>query len=721
MGLSMRKFSLNWTLSKKIPAIIIVIGVLAAGLTGAFSYIKAKSAIEEEAVSKLTAILDDRHEALDYWLKGIEGDLITQASNLTIKEALLDFGLAWSALDGDPTTMLQKLYITDNKHKIGEKEKLDAAPDGSDYSSAHAKYHPYLRAFLQDRGYYDIFLIDLKGNIVYSVFKELDFATNLINGKWAKSDLGNAFRASLHASAGHKTFIDFKPYAPSADAPASFISTPIMSDIGKVAGVLVFQMPIERLNNLMQKTAGLGKTGETYLVGTDFLMRSDSRFGKESTILKTKIDTEQVRKALNGETGILDGTDMNGVAVVSAFKSIHFLNTTWAMLVEQDHTETYKNVIEMRNELFLGVGIGSILIALVGMFIGRGISRPISMTTQVITKLAEGDTSIEVVGKERSDEIGEMARAVEVLKENAIKTRELEVKQQALEIKIEEDKRQTMNDLADDFNANVGSIVEIISSGAQDLQETATTMSSISEETSSQATAVAAASEEASTNVQTVAAAAEEMSHSIAEINAQVAEASLAARSAVERVGKTTEQMQYLSSTADKIGEVIKMISDIADQTNLLALNATIESARAGEAGKGFAVVASEVKGLAAQTAQATEEIVSQVEQIQLATKEAVVSMAEIGEVIQKVDQTSSVIANAMKEQGEATNEISQNIQEAATGTREVTENISGVTQASQETGTASMQVKTAAEEMSGQAKRLKTEIENFLTQVRAS
>ncbi len=390
-----------------------------------------------------------------------------------------------------------------------------------------------------------------------------------------------------------------------------------------------------------------------------------------------------------------------------------------ARLLDADADRVVYEVSLLTMALWILLGIAIVAGAAIAFFTSRSIAAPLVNMTIAMRKIADGDLETQIPARKRKDEIGKMSDAVDIFKQNAIRNRELEAEQEKQKQRSEEEKRTMMHELADDFDASVGGIIETVSAASTELNATAQAMSSIADETSSQSAAVAAASEEAATNVQTVAAASEEMSNSIAEINQQVNQASSAAKQAVSEVEKTGSQMQALAATADKINDVIGMISDIAEQTNLLALNATIESARAGEAGKGFAVVASEVKGLAGQTAKATEDIVAQVNEIQAATKQAVVSMADIAEVIRQVDETSTAIAAAMEEQGLATQEISRNVQEAASGTEEVTRNITGVSQASQEAGAASGEVMSAADELSRQSEKLKSEIGKFISQIR--
>jgi len=358
--------------------------------------------------------------------------------------------------------------------------------------------------------------------------------------------------------------------------------------------------------------------------------------------------------------------------------------------------------------------------SLVSVIIARSISRPIGQLTQNMGLLSMNDKSTPPQGQERRDEIGEMARAVEVFRQNAIKAELQEAEQQASKQKAMQEKAAVRLKLADDFDATVGAIVGTVSSASAQLQSTARSMAEISEQTSSQAQSVSIASQQASNNVQTVAAATEEMTNTIREISQQVEQASNVSRQAVEQVNQTGTRMETLAQNANAISQVIDMISDIAEQTNLLALNATIESARAGEAGRGFAVVASEVKQLASQTTKATSHIATQIGDMQSASRQASASMAEVGHTIERVDEISTAIAAAMEEQSAATAEIASNVHQAASGTRMVNDNISSVTLASQEAGTASGEVMSAAGELSQQSELLRNEVDRFITQVRA-
>ncbi len=381
-------------------------------------------------------------------------------------------------------------------------------------------------------------------------------------------------------------------------------------------------------------------------------------------------------------------------------------------LAEQENTKFWSELILLLSLLSLTI--------IVSIFIARSIAKPIRCLTRNMGKLAQNDKSTPPKGQSRRDEIGEMSRAVEVFRVNAIKNDELEIAQNALAKQIEKDKIAVMTKLADGFDASVGGIVSTVSSASAELQTTAQSMADISTQTSNQAMSASTASDQASSNVQTVAAATEEMTSTIGEISQQVVQASNISRQAVEEVDKTGQQMEILAQNANKIGEVIELISGIAEQTNLLALNATIESARAGEAGKGFAVVANEVKDLASQTAKATGEIAQQIGDVQTATKHAATSMGDVGRTIARVDEISSAIAAAMEQQRAATEEIASNVHLASMGTQQVSDNIASVTEASKEVGAASGEVMSAANELSELADFLKGEVDKFITQVRA-
>jgi methyl-accepting chemotaxis protein len=375
------------------------------------------------------------------------------------------------------------------------------------------------------------------------------------------------------------------------------------------------------------------------------------------------------------------------------------------------------------NRINFGLAI-VVMIAIIGsvMFSFFGIARPMTRLNGALGQMAGGNLDIVIPGADRGDEIGDLAKTVAVIRENA----ELKARDEA-EAKIRQDqvaakqRKADMVKLADNFESAVGEIVETVSASSTELEASASTLTATAERAQELTTMVAAASEEASTNVQSVASATEEMTSSVNEISRQVQESARMANEAVDQALRTNDRVSELSKAASRIGDVVELINTIAGQTNLLALNATIEAARAGEAGRGFAVVASEVKALAEQTAKATGEIGQQITGIQAATEGSVAAIKEIGLTIGRISEISSTIAAAVEEQGAATQEISRNVQQAAQGTMQVSSHITDVQRSASETGSASSQVLSAAQSLSGDSNRLKLEVGKFLNSVRAA
>jgi methyl-accepting chemotaxis protein len=372
--------------------------------------------------------------------------------------------------------------------------------------------------------------------------------------------------------------------------------------------------------------------------------------------------------------------------------------------------------------LLWSVSTAVFLIIGAGIFgVAFGVIRPIAEMTDVMKNLADGDLNVSVPALSRGDEVGAMARAVQVFRENALRVQSMESEQASLKLKAEGDRRVAMQKLADGFDAAIGKIIETVSTASFELESSAGRLTKTAEVTQTLSATVASVSEQSSANAQSAAAAAEEMASSVSEIGRQVQDSHKISREAVSQVEQTNARIAELAQSANRIGEVVRMISAVAEQTNLLALNATIEAARAGEAGRGFAVVASEVKALAAQTAKATEEIGEQIGQMQAATNQSVSAIQEIGGTIGRIAEISQAIAAAVEEQGAATQEISRNVQRAAQGASQVAGSITDVNRGATDTGAASTQVHGLAQSLLGQSNHLKGEVEKFLSTVRAA
>ncbi|MBF0323558.1 MAG: HAMP domain-containing protein [Alphaproteobacteria bacterium] len=402
-------------------------------------------------------------------------------------------------------------------------------------------------------------------------------------------------------------------------------------------------------------------------------------------------------------------------------KEAHGMIALEGRLVEESKAAAMEAAGRTRS-LFIGIAIAAIgLLVAFSVFLGRAISSAVGGMTRAMDKLAQGDLGVAIPAIGRKDEIGAMAAAVQVFKDNAVRVKALTEEQEALQREAEESKRRTMAELAAEIESTVRGAVAAASSAADAIRGEAEVLAGNAETASSRSAQVALSSQAASGNVETVAQAAERLAGAINEINRQVAQSSQVAEDAVSEAARTDETVKGLTAASQKIGEVVKLINDIASQTNLLALNATIEAARAGEAGKGFAVVAQEVKSLANQTARATNEIAGEISAMKEATDEAVRAIDGIVATIGRVSEALAAIAGAVAEQGRATGEISTSVSEAADGTRIVSDGIGEVRRVAEDVGAAAANVHSTTEGLVGEFARLQSEVDSLVHRLRAA
>lgn len=503
------------------------------------------------------------------------------------------------------------------------------------------------------------------------------------------------------------------------------ISAPVVVD-RRVIGVVGMSIPLDRIADRLATVRPLDVGRVSLITGAGNWAAHHQRdaLGKPVTTTDPQLATQMTQIAA-GERYAFQGSDpANGQATQYFLSPIIIVaaDAKWSMLTSIPLEKVSEPAMMIKNATVVG-GVATLVI-LATMLSGIGmllIRKPLARSVAAIDRLSDGDCDFDVPDCDRKDEVGQVNRALRVFQKNIARVREMEREQKDQAVKAAQARREDMNRLADHFETALSGIASAVSSGASELEASAYSLTSLAEETSRQSTAVAAASEQASVNVQNVAGTADGLVQSIGAIIRQIGASAETARAAATQVEKTNQTVESLVAAAQRIGDVTGFIQQIASQTNLLALNATIEAARAGEAGKGFAVVAQEVKNLANQTGKATDDIRSQIQQMQEATAQSVAAIRGIGQMITVINDNVTAVTHTADQQETATEEITGNIRQAAAGARDVSANIVEVTQASGETGRMAQGVLEASRLLSEQADKLRREVQTFIANIRAA
>ncbi|MCT4656394.1 MAG: methyl-accepting chemotaxis protein, partial [Cohaesibacter sp.] len=658
-----------------------------------------------------------RTDTVTLFLEQLQGRMQTLASHTDVGDAATELFGGWKVLKKDAAPRLKEIYIDGNPHAKDQRHKLvEVKVQGVYYAAAHKKHQPRMEKLLKGGMFRDVLFFGKNGNAYYSYRKGDEFAANISETSIFHEELAAQVNPILKLARDTPEEPykgnGFTGFIPVHGEISAYMVTPIVK-WGRTLGAIAFEVNTQQLASIIEDQTGLGKTGAIDLVNANLEAIS---FSKKTVESLDSSENEVALSALTGKTMTADvlhtGEEYRAIAV-----PMQVLGTNWAVVARQKYSELLAPAADLRNSLLvIGLAMLLIIAGAATWFIRSALS-PLQALNKGVTRIAQNDLNVQLPNAKRKDEIGELSRAVEVLRNNAIERRNLQEQAQS-EQADRAARQQAVEAMIDGFRNSSGNLLNDVTANMDTMQQTARILSSMADETAEKASSSATASEEASINVQTVASAAEELAASIEEIKRQVDETANVVTQATDATRHTNEKVSGLSESAQKIGDVVSLIQDIAEQTNLLALNATIEAARAGEHGKGFAVVASEVKDLATQTSKATEEIASQIQDIQGATDEAVSAIQGIATTMEQVNEYTNSIANAVDEQGSATHEISQNVAQAANGTEAVAGNMSGLSHAVSETTQSVEQVELNSQNVAQQTDRLRNEVDSFLKSV---
>ena len=685
-------------------ALCVALVITAAQLAG--------SVANEQADKALLSATVGKRKAVEMGLQQVRDSVGFFTTLPTAKDSIMKMRAGWKNLKENQTAQLRKIYVDDNPNAAGARHLMKETAEKNYYTNSHALVHQEAADLIAQHLFRDLALADPDGNIVYTYRKDEDFGRAFDDPAMAGMAIQAAMTPLMEAAkagtlkASDLFFSGFD--VNEAGNVSAVLATPIFY-LDKFFGAVAFSIDMERFSALLNDKTGIGESERSMLATPD---GSLVQFTKEGGA-RSELKLSDVRISDN-ELDI-DGADWRFKASAATFLGHEF---TVIEAVEQAELSAAASRITN------GVTIAGIicLIPFAGLiwWLTKRMFAPLVRLSSLSRRIAEGELDTEVGGVQRADEIGEMARSVDIFRNNSLERERLSRESAAGE--IERKKRaEAIDALISGFRAEVTGVLSNMGEVLDGVGRTATDLAQSSSNVAAQGAEAEQEAERASGNVEAVAAATEELNASIAEIERQVATTADVVLKTTRTTASSNEKVAGLARSVDRIGEVVGLIQAIAEQTNLLALNATIEAARAGEAGRGFAIVASEVKDLAGQTAKATEEISGQIAEIQASTTDAVTEIGAVTESIEEVNGYTEAIAAAVREQGSATSEISHNVSQAADGTRIVNESVSVLSARMGESAAAMDELKATTSVLMERAEQLRASIDHFLSDVAAA
>lgn len=658
-------------LSVIVPALMVGVTFASCVAVGIGGYLNARDGLKEAVYNEMSMVASSRKALLEQRLAAVTGSLSTIASGAGTGLALTDMNSAIASLENDRAKL--EAYYKPEGASAAERAEKTGEDDKTMYSWRHSELHGSFYSDWKNAGYADIYVINMDGRILYSVTKAADFLAAVEDDGIKDTALADVYHKAMASEEGQKVFSDFAAYDPAGGAPSLFVAAPAFLssfDGKKLGGVVAIRIDSNYLEAVTNDREGLGKTGQIYMVDGSGTVLTNKPLAAEKTALLETAKSDLVGKAIGGTaaSGVETGTD--GVTRLTVAAPVPFGPANLALVAEKAEAEAMGSVVDMRNSMVLSTLLTVAFAALIALFFSRSFIKPLRALVLALEDIAQGNHDADISAARRSDEIGDIGRAVLKIRENATEEQEQRAAQDAENARVQAAQRQEMlADLAAEFETSVGKVVEHVTHSAATLTEAAHDMSNMTETSGETSNRAAQMSAEAMNEVQSIATASDQLSSSIQEISSLIERSSAVAQTATERADATNATVRSLAEAANRIGEVITLIQAIAEQTNLLALNATIEAARAGDAGKGFAVVASEVRSLAQRSSEAAKDIKalivesgSQVKDGVTLVNNAGTSLTEIVESVKRVTDIVSEIAAASREQATGVEEINKAI-----------------------------------------------------------